>query len=289
MGDIITRSKNGIKIDLEVKQQGNYLRQMGRQSQNIPAFDDLLFESRNKEYGAYQLRKKYNRAVLAGTLIATFIACAVVIIPSLSRPSDDYILAGGGRYVQVEMENLPPPEELIYVPPPPPPPDKSSTEEIVKYIAPVIVDSIIPIDQQLVTTDDVLARGPESDEVEYSNGMGEELLAGEGGYGEGDILFLVEVMPTFKGGGLEEFRRWVQKRTSYPQAAIDGKIMGTVFLTFVVEKDGSVSNVEVLRGVHPLLDNESVKAISQSPKWSPGLQRGLPVRIRYQIPLNFSL
>jgi len=189
----------------------------------------------------------------------------------------------------VEMENLPAPEELMYVPPPPPPPEKSSTEEIVKYIAPVIVDSIIPIDQQPATTDDVLARGPESDEEEYSNGIGEELLTGEGGSGEGDILFLVEVMPTFKGGGLEEFRKWVQKRTSYPQAAIDGKIIGTVFLTFVVEKDGSVSNVEVLRGVHPLLDNESVKAISQSPKWTPGLQRGLPVRIRYQIPLNFSL
>jgi protein TonB len=281
--------KNGIKIDLEVKQQGNYLRQMGRQSQNIPAFDDLLFESRNKEYGAYQLRKKYSRVVLAGTLISTFIACAVVIIPSLARPSDDYIIGGGGRYVQVEMENLPAPEELIYVPPPPPPPEKSSTEEIVKYVAPVIVDSVMPIDQQPVTTDDVLSRNPESEEEVFSNGMGEELLAGEGGYGEGDVLFLVEVMPTFKGGGIEEFRRWVQRRTNYPQAAIDAKIMGTVFLTFVVEKDGSVSNVEVLRGVHPLLDSESVKAISQSPKWSPGLQRGLPVRIRYQIPLNFSL
>jgi protein TonB len=94
-------------------------------------------------------------------------------------------------------------------------------------------------------------------------------------------------MPTFKGGGLDEFRLWVGKRTNYPQAAIDNKIRGTVFLTFIVEKDGSVSNVSIIKGVHPLLDNEAIKAISESPKWTPGLQRGLPVRVRFQIPLSF--
>jgi protein TonB len=56
-----------------------------------------------------------------------------------------------------------------------------------------------------------------------------------------------------------------------------------------VEKDGTVSNVKVLKGVHPMLDNEAIKAISESPKWTPGLQRGLPVRVRYQIPMSFIL
>ncbi len=95
-------------------------------------------------------------------------------------------------------------------------------------------------------------------------------------------------MPSFKGGGFEKFREWVQKRTNYPQEAIDKKVRGKVFLTFIVEKDGSVSNVTVVKGVDPLLDNEAVKAISESPKWEPGLQRGQPVRVRYSIPLNFS-
>ena len=94
-------------------------------------------------------------------------------------------------------------------------------------------------------------------------------------------------MPSFKGGGLEKFREWVTKRTNYPQAAYDNKIRGTVFLTFIVEKDGSVSNVTVVKSVDPLLDDEAVKAISESPKWTPGLQRGEPVRVRYSIPLNF--
>ncbi len=60
-----------------------------------------------------------------------------------------------------------------------------------------------------------------------------------------------------------------------------------MFLTFIVEKDGSVSNVTVVKGVDPLLDDEAVKVISESPKWTPGLQRGEPVRVRYSIPLNF--
>jgi protein TonB len=255
----------------------------------VPDFDDLLFESRNKEYGAYQLRKKYNRVLFAGILISTFIGCSAVIIPSLVRSSDDYVIAGGGRFVQVEMENLPPPEEQVYVQPPPPPPEETGTQEIVKYVAPVIVDSVTQMDQKTVSTDEILAQHVNTELEVYGNGIGDELMAGEGSSGDGEAFFLVEVMPTFRGGGLDKFREWVNKRTNYPQAAIDGKIKGTVFLTFIVEKDGSVSSVTVLKGVHPLLDSEAIKAISESPKWSPGLQRGQPVRVRYQIPMNFQL
>jgi protein TonB len=107
--------------------------------------------------------------------------------------------------------------------------------------------------------------------------------------GEGDALFLVEQMPTFKGGGIEKFREWITRHTNYPQAAVEAKIKGKVTLTFIVEKDGSISNISIIHGVHPLLDNEAVKVIAESPKWSPGLQRGQPVRVRYVIPVTFTL
>jgi protein TonB len=81
----------------------------------------------------------------------------------------------------------------------------------------------------------------------------------------------------------------VNKHTNYPQAAIENRIRGTVYLTFIVEKDGSVSSVTVVKGVDPLLNESAVKAISESPKWTPGLQRGQPVRVRYSIPMNFTL
>jgi protein TonB len=79
----------------------------------------------------------------------------------------------------------------------------------------------------------------------------------------------------------------VNKRTKCPQAAIHTQIRASLFLTFFVEKDGSIRNVSIIKGVHPLLDAEAIKAISESPKWSPGLQRGQPVRVRFQIPLSF--
>ncbi len=254
----------------------------------ISDFDDLVFEHKNRDYGAYQLRKRYNRAVLTGTIIASILAVAVILIPFLARPSSERIISGGGGYIQVRMEKLQPPPEEIYVPPAPPPPDASRMPETVEYVAPVIVDSIIPADQAQIITDEALASS-NSDiiDVTAGSGFGEDLLSGGDGSGNEEPLFIVEVMPTFKGGDLNKFRDWVGQRTKYPEEAITNKIRGTVFLTFIVEKDGSVSNVTVIKGVHPMLDDEAVRAISESPKWSPGLQRGQPVRVRFQIPLSF--
>lgn len=260
---------------------------MEKNQESIPDFDDLLFESRNKDYGAYQLRKRYNSVLVGGIITSSLIGCLAVLIPFALRPDDDRIMGGGGKFVQVNMEILEPPKEEIYIPPAPPPPKNTVPQEIVKYTPPVVVDTIVPPDQMQATVDDILAHSGDITFEGNSAGPGDELMAGEGGGDTGEPFFLVEVMPSFRGGDDNKFRDWVQKRTNYPQEAIDAKIKGTVFLTFIVEKDGSVTNVTVIKGVHPLIDNEAVKAISQSPKWSPGLQRGLPVRVRYQIALNF--
>jgi periplasmic protein TonB len=254
----------------------------------ISDFDDLVFEHKNREYGAYQLRKRYNRAVLTGTIIASLFAFAVILIPFLSRPSNERIISGGGGYIQVRLDKLQPPPEEIYVPPAPPPPVASKMPETVEYVAPVIVDSIVPADQTQIITDAALASSDNDIiDVTAGSGFGDDLLSGGDGSGNEEPLFIVEVMPTFKGGDLNKFRDWVGQRTRYPEEAITNKIRGTVFLTFIVEKDGSVSNVTVIKGVHPILDEESVRVISESPKWSPGLQRGQPVRVRFQIPLDF--
>ena len=254
----------------------------------ITDFDDLVFEHRNKEYGAYQLRKRYHRAVLTGTIVASLFALSVVMIPFLTRPSQERVISGGNGYVQVRMENLQPPEEQIYVPPAPPPPEASRMTEPVRYVTPVIVDSVKAFELTQITTDEALASNDTEIVDGSGSGFGDDLLPGGDGTGSEEPLFIVEVMPTFRGGDFNKFRDWVWRRTNYPEAAIENKIRGTVFLTFIVEKDGSVSNVTVLKGVHPLLDDEAVKAISESPKWSPGLQRGQPVRVRFQIPLSFA-
>jgi periplasmic protein TonB len=249
--------------------------------------DDLLFRSRNRDYGAYQLRKKYNSVVIAGIIAASLAVSLAVIIPFLFIRHADNVLNGSRHYAQIRMENLEPPREEIYVPPPPPPPQSLHVDEIIKYVPPMVVDSIIPIEKSQLSTDEYINQTTSEKTTVTGTGTGDNLMSGQDGSETDEPFFLVEVMPSFKGGGLDKFREWIMKRTSYPQAAYEKKIRGTVFLTFIVEKDGSVSNVTVVKGVDPLLDNEAVKAISESPKWAPGLQRGQPVRVRYSIPLNF--
>ncbi|MCU0377390.1 MAG: energy transducer TonB [Bacteroidales bacterium] len=106
---------------------------------------------------------------------------------------------------------------------------------------------------------------------------------------EDEIFVIVEDMPTFKGGDINTFREWVQKRVRYPELAAENGIAGRVFITFVVETNGTVSNVTVTRSVDALLDEAAKEAVAASPKWEPGMQRGRPVRVRYSIPIIFQL
>ena len=249
-------------------------------------FDDLLFNDRNRDYGAYQLRKRYNSVVVAGISLAILLVSAVVVIPFISFPHKDKVLNGGISIVRVQMENFEAPIDRIVVPPPPPP-EEAKMQEIVKYVPPVVVDTVLPVEKSQTTTDDVLAQSENNSAGPGSNGTGDDLLSGQDGSETDEPFFLVEIMPSFKGGDINKFREWVQRRTTYPQAAIEYKIQGRVFLTFIVETDGAVSNVTVVKGVDPIIDNEAVRAINSSPKWSPGLQRGQPVRVRYSMWLSF--
>lgn len=252
-------------------------------------FDDLLFESRNKDYGAYQLRKKYNSVMAAGILIASLMVSAVVILPFVITPRSDKFIAGGLSYVQVHMDALEPPMDEVVVPPPPPPDDAARMEEIVKYVPPVVVDSVLPLEASQTTTADVLAQSPTENFDAAGTGTGDDLLSGQEGINSDDAFFIVEVMPSFKGGDLNKFSDWVRKRTNYPQAAVENRIEGKVYVTFVIETDGTVTNVTVVKGVDPLIDKEAVRTIQSSPKWSPGLQRGQAVRVRCSMALNFAL
>lgn len=279
----------GIIIDNTIKKNNTHPRYNLTGKNNIPGFDDLIFEKRNKEYGAYLLRKNHNINIILGVVISTFLGCCVVLIPFWIRKPGDIIYAGSGRFVQVRMESLEPPPEEFYVPSAPPPPEEpAKVKEIVKYVPPEIVDTVITIDKLPAITDEIIAQ-PERTIAETvgPGGFGTDILGGEGGYGTDEPFFLVEVMPTFRGGDINEFRKYIQKRTNYPQEAVEKKIQGRVFLTFIVEPDGSVSNVTIVKGVDPLIDNEALKAVRSSPDWSPGLQRGQPVRVRYSMWLSF--
>lgn len=101
-----------------------------------------------------------------------------------------------------------------------------------------------------------------------------------------EIFEVVENMPKFPDGNVQA---WIVKNIKYPTEAVEKNIQGKVFLQFIIEKDGSVSDVKVLRGVDALLDKEAIRVVRTMPKWIPGKQKGEIVRVRYALPINFAL
>ena len=99
----------------------------------------------------------------------------------------------------------------------------------------------------------------------------------------------VQEKPTFMDRDANEFTKWVYANMEYPDAAKENGVQGRVTLEFTIDKSGRVSNIKILRGVDPVLDNEAVRVISKSPKWSPGKNRGKAVDVKYTFPIVFQL
>ncbi|MBR2931670.1 MAG: energy transducer TonB [Rikenellaceae bacterium] len=107
---------------------------------------------------------------------------------------------------------------------------------------------------------------------------------------EDDAPFIIaEEMPKFQGGDLMKFRSWVQGKLKYPQIAQENGISGKVTLTFVIERDGSLTNIQVMQSPDRSLADEAVRVLQSSPKWTPGKQRNSPVRVRYTLPVEFRI
>ena len=104
-----------------------------------------------------------------------------------------------------------------------------------------------------------------------------------------DMVFdVVEVMPQFPGGQIAMLQ-YLMKNIKYPEQAVKEGIQGRVTVRFIVEKDGSISDVKPVLSVHPLLNKEAVRVVESMPKWSPGKQNGKPVRVRFNVPVMFKL
>ena len=105
---------------------------------------------------------------------------------------------------------------------------------------------------------------------------------------KGKVYDLVDEMPSFPGG-LEELYKWIDNNVQYPAVARENGIEGRVILKFIVEKDGSLSYSTVIHSVHPMVDREALRLVGQMPKWNPGKRAGVPVRVRYCLPIKFKL
>jgi protein TonB len=258
---------------------------MAKEKFSAPAFDDIVFETRNKEYGAYSLRKKYNRNVLISMLIGIIILGTAVITPYLNAKAAENRQKRAERQVEIKMENLDQPNEQVVPPPPPPPPPQDVVQQA-KYVPPVVVDSVKPEEAaKLMTADDAQVEVKDQEVVEVVQEVKEEVQEEEA---EPEPFVVVEEMPMFPGGDAE-LLKYIAEHTNYPEVAKENNIQGRVIVRFCVTSKGGVNQVTVLKSVDPELDAEAVRVVNSLPPFKPGKQGGKPVPVWYMVPITFTL
>jgi protein TonB len=252
---------------------------MKRNEKKIPGFDEIIFEKRNKEYGAYDLRKRYKSVTSLSILSAVTLGTLLVILYSF-KPQGTKDLPGPGPFVVAVMND--------YIPPPIDQPEikmPSKLQETIRNVAPEVVNdtnikSYIPI------TDDLLrnvTNGDVNDTLKKFIAVPLDIIPPE------ETIFVkVEEDPEFPGGK-EALLEFIGKNTQYPAEAIDNNIEGRVILKFVVNPNGSADRTEILKGVDPLLDQEAVRVVSTLPKFKPGKQNGVAVSVWYTVPVLFKI
>ena len=163
-------------------------------------------------------------------------------------------------------------------PPPPPPPPAPAVTEVLH-----VVEDDVELEQQEIISseDDASAAQQETFVAPVVEEEEEEESAQQ-------IFTVVEKQPEFPGGTAELFK-YLSKAIKYPVIAQENGIQGRVVCSFVVNRDGSIVDIQVMRGVDPSLDKEAIRVISEMPKWKPGEQRGKPVRVRFILPVQFRL
>jgi protein TonB len=227
--------------------------------------------------------KKTKRADLEGSktpsfLMGIIIGCAVLFVGFEWGTRDVQVVGDSGiaEIITEEDIEITRPEDT---PPPPPPPPAPAAAEVLN----VVEDDVEIEQQEIVTTEDTQSSAQVQTYVATAAAIQEEEEE------SAQMIFtIVEDDPIFPGGA-GELLKFVNNAIRYPVIAQENGIQGRVTCTFVINQDGSVVDAEVLRGVDPSLDREALRVINTMPKWTPGKQRGKPVRVRFTLPVIFRL
>jgi protein TonB len=249
---------------------------------------DIVFEGRNKAYGAYELRKTNNKttvkALVLGAIVFALAVSAPLIVSLLPDTSDDTEALD----TKITAIKLPPKKEEIKkdLPPPPPPPPKVDQ---VKFVKPVVAKA-----------DEVTEEPPKIVEIKDKK-LGAETIKGDPdaeltvepvGTGTAAVVEEVdnqiyntagiEVKPEFPGG-MDKFYSYVGKNYQTPE---EEGLKGKVYVTFVVEKDGSLTDIKVIRDIGYGTGKEAIRVLNKCPRWNPGEQNGKKVRVLYSLPIT---
>lgn len=245
--------------------------------------NEMVFEDRRHDYGAFLLRRDYVRRLLmafAGSVL--FFGLAVSLPKIIAAMSGEEEVVEAKKIVDVNLDLFE--EEKKEEPPPPPPVEPPPLKiESVQFTQLEAVDEPVeeppPTQEALVETNAGTVT-QEGEKIEAPPPPVEEA--------EPQIFTIVEEMPSFPGGEAELFK-YLGKNTKFPPMAQDAGISGQVYVTFVVDENGKVRDPKVLRGIGGGCDEEALRVVKAMPNWEPGKQRGKPVRVQYNLPIRFTL
>jgi len=246
--------------------------------------DEIVFEKRNKDYGAYFLRKAYNKYVTRALSISVLALLLATIIPFLIFKQARSVNVD--KNVGAEFANMDVPKEEE-APPPPPPPPPAEIEQKVKFTAPIVTTDTTE-ETAMLNQDDLNQQSTNTTPITEDQEIVVDENQNQVIEQQAPVLTIVELMPAFDGGE-EAMYKWLGDNIKYPQVAKETGITGTVIVTFVVEKDGSITNVVLLKGIGGGCDEEALRVVRNMPKWKVGKQNGVPVRVQFNLPIRFTL
>jgi periplasmic protein TonB len=254
----------------------------------VESFDDIVFENRYQEYGAYELRKRYPKrgtiALIVSVLVMSFAVGGPFIASIIKQRNYKRYLE---QTTTMEMEKIKVERDEIAPPPPPPPPP--AVKEI-KFVAPKIVEELTEPDQEMASFDELSKAAGTGGVVDTTSKVVVEIVEEKQEKIVEEVFesFAIQEKPMFPGGDAELIK-YVAEHTKYPVIAQENGIEGTVYIRFVVTKSGDVGQATVMRTVDPLLEEEALRVVKSLPKWTPGKNNGNPVNVWFIIPVKFKL
>jgi len=261
-----------------------------------PEWLDIVFVGRNKEYGAYNLRKQNPKSTVRALIITLILFVFAVSLPTIINKIKGFIPKAPEKVKIIEVNLKPPPpvDETKKPPPPPPEPPKPKVDQV-RFPPPVVKPDNEVKEKDPPTTKELEVKDPgqkdqkgdPNAQIRIDEPVGNSDI-NKVTEDSNEIFTAVENSAEFPGG-IEKFYAYLQKNMRYPAVARENNVQGKVFLTFVVEKDGSLTDIKVLRGIGSGCDEEAVRVIKASPRWKPGQQNGRNVRQQYTVPISFTL
>ncbi|GAB3315625.1 energy transducer TonB [Hymenobacter humi] len=264
------------------------------------SLNDIVFEGRNKAYGAYVLRRLYQRHVTRALIIATAVFLLLIAFPLIQQYLKDKMPKEPKKNLQENVLMDAPPLDETKPPPPPPPPEAPPPPPpkltTIKFTPPVVkkdeevkkeeVPDVEELKDKTVATVTVKGNTDAPDLSELS-GEGDKVVEE---VVENKVYTYVEQMPSLPGGGGNAaIVAAIQKAVKYPPLALRNQVEGRIFVSFTVNAQGAVSDVKVVKGLGSGLDEETVRAVKTLPTFIPGKQNGRAVSVSFTVPITFKI